>query len=538
MIPSTAELVGNIKGVFSSDLIRSDTPVAKPGSRGFGYVLQFDEIACEQRIRYDPSTNKMIGLARESSDQTPVEFTSIEDAHQLFDDLKGGTAELAVEATVIALGAMAADTRVYAGRAIGVSGTCKKENAETHAKLIENAIKACKESESELRGYVMCIASDGESRRGLSFNLLTMQEPLKETSPIYRHLHSLELLDLMVGRDDLTGDKDYKHVFKRYRNLLLRKKGLYVDGIHITPDILATHLRADAVSEIRIQALLNPDDRQDVVLAYNLLKEIVHLRSADEIGEPAFRRVRSGLNILGKLFEQLIAPYTSISMTLAEQLTHLSTAAHILLALYTQNRARGTFMPVQLYADSMIMIKNAFFCVAKMKAYDPKGSFYLILLGTDRLEVLFGMVRTITGNDCNPDLLQLGWRLSDCGTAAEILAAYPEWDRAPRRLNLPAFTQRGEVHRATDHINPASWQGDVCVANVTPLTPWREGQKRAQSILSQMQTPIKWDTLRSDPRINILQPFGEPVLKRTGEIPDDDDERLDTTMSGVRLPTG
>ena len=39
-------------------------------------------------------------------------------------------------------------------------------------------------------------------------------------------LRVLPLMNLEVGEDDITADKDYKYIFKRLRNLLLRDKGL------------------------------------------------------------------------------------------------------------------------------------------------------------------------------------------------------------------------------------------------------------------------------------------------------------------------
>lgn len=63
-------------------------------------------------------------------------------------------------------------------------------------------------------------------------------------------------------------------------------------------------------------------------------------------------------------------------------------------------------MPPQLYVDIMIMIKNIFFCVAKTKADNPDGKFWIILLGTDCLEELFGILRTMVGNYSNVDILQ------------------------------------------------------------------------------------------------------------------------------------
>lgn len=88
----------------------------------------------------------------------------------------------------------------------------------------------------------------------------------------------------------------------------------------------------------------------------------------------------------------------------------------------------------------MIMIKNIIFCVAKAKVDNPDGEFYIILLGTDRLEELFGILRTMVGNDTNLDILQLASRISGTTEVSNILAKYPQWDRAPRRLKLPVIT--------------------------------------------------------------------------------------------------
>ena len=49
----------------------------------------------------------------------------------------------------------------------------------------------------------------------------------------------------------------------------------------------------------------------------------------------------------------------------------------------------------------MIMVKNVIFCIAKAKIDDPDGEFFPILLGTDRLIELFGILRTMVGNDAN-----------------------------------------------------------------------------------------------------------------------------------------
>ncbi|KAJ7330313.1 hypothetical protein DFH08DRAFT_624666, partial [Mycena albidolilacea] len=91
------------------------------------------------------------------------------------------------------------------------------------------------------------------------------------------------------------------------------------------------------------------------------------------------------------------------------------------------------------YTDIMLMIKNTYFCVAKAKIDDPTEKFWLILLGTDCLEELFGILRTMIGNNRNFDVLQLVERITGSTKVANILAMYPHWDRPPRRLQLPTL---------------------------------------------------------------------------------------------------
>jgi hypothetical protein len=69
-------------------------------------------------------------------------------------------------------------------------------------------------------------------------------------------------------------------------------------------------------------------------------------------------------------------------------------------------------MPSLTFKDLILLVKNAYFCVAKAKIHTPDGNFYLILNGTDQLESTFGVVRSMVGNDANADVLTLGYHLS------------------------------------------------------------------------------------------------------------------------------
>ncbi|KAA1480083.1 hypothetical protein DENSPDRAFT_789909, partial [Dentipellis sp. KUC8613] len=168
-------------------------------------------------------------------------------------------------------------------------------------------------------------------------------------------------------------------------------------------------------------------------------------------------------------------PYICVDLDLAEQLSHLSSAAHLALALYTHRNAKGRFLPLPLYIDIMIMIKNVFFCAAKAKVDNPDLPFHVILLGTDRLETIFGILRTIIGNDTNLDCLQLALRVTGTTEVSNILARHPEWDKSPRRLHLPTLSRDAQAIPGADYIAPRSWRGNVRPRDVTLSTCWRRG---------------------------------------------------------------
>ena len=417
------------------------------------------------------------------------------------------------------------DHRVYPARAILASGDCKRESGIEHAKLIQTVMDGINAQRATTRLRIVSIASDGESRRGSAFAFLTFKKTLLPQSPIHPLLSPLIFMDLHVGEDDITCDKDWKHLFKRLRNLLLRVRGVVVDGFRIKPDVIRDHFRSVELTADHINSLMNPKDQQDVKLAFDMLKAIWSLPRESSNKNPGFQQAREALWILGKFLFHLVYSFLCVELSLSEQLEHLSAAAHLSLTLYSQ---RGKdFIPSELFIDIMIMIKNVYFCVAKCKIDDPGGSFWIMLLGTDRLEELFGILRTMVGNDANLDFLQLVSRITGTTEVSNILAKYPQWDRAPRRLKLPALTRESkELPDTSDHIKPASWRGNVQVKLVSLQTSWRKGRQLAQK-----------DCLFVLPILNDLEKEGADILSPKGTLlinsplsVDDIDESLDSFL--------
>ena len=95
--------------------------------------------------------------------------------------------------------------------------------------------------------------------------------------------------------------------------------------------------------------------------------------------------------------------------------------------------------------------------------------------------------------------------LSGCTEVANILAKYPQWDRSPRRLKVPAISRDSkELPDAADHINPASWRGNIEVKNVSLQTSWRRGRRLVESECL-FTAPIL-QSLEKDPGVNIFSP--------------------------------
>jgi len=101
------------------------------------------------------------------------------------------------------------------------------------------------------------------------------------------------------------------------------------------------------------------------------------------------------------------------------------------LALYVHDDAKSLFIPNTLFVDIGIMVKNMFFCIAKAKTDCLMKPFFIMLLGTDCLESLFGILHTMVGNDANLDMLQLALHVTATTEISNILAKHPEWDRRP-----------------------------------------------------------------------------------------------------------
>jgi hypothetical protein len=79
---------------------------------------------------------------------------------------------------VFSIGLLTSDRTLAGSRPFLVSGTCKQEDAEAHTKLIIQVIAACQAEAESIGCPLLCVASGGESRRGVSLSQLTEKQDL------------------------------------------------------------------------------------------------------------------------------------------------------------------------------------------------------------------------------------------------------------------------------------------------------------------------------------------------------------------------
>jgi hypothetical protein len=114
--------------------------------------------------------------------------------------------------------------------------------------------------------------------------------------------------------------------------------------------------------------LLNPADPMNVLLAHDLALALSKVGSIapTEVSPNLLQSWRAEA-LLGKLCAALWSVFDK-DLTLSEQLAALSFLAHALAYLYCGTDARTKFIPSQLFHDIQAMVKNAFFCTAKVGA--------------------------------------------------------------------------------------------------------------------------------------------------------------------------
>lgn len=252
--------------------------------------------------------------------------------------------------------------------------------------------------------------------------------------------------------------------------------GMAIGGVIINRPILTQFLRrlCGQTSE-SVEKLLDPSDHQNVPQAVKLMQALSSLKDMDASSfSPSDLDSHRALKALGELWISYLNPFIVPDLSLTRQLEALSKFGHMTFVLYLKHGS--SFMANQLYADMQALVKCAYFCVAQQQLLDPSMPWYMFLLGDDRLEEMFGEVRTVT-HDRNCDPIQLTERLAGAADTAAIYNRHPTWKRASRRISYSGS-------EGSDHVNPKYFTGDLIVSNVDLKNVWESGKIQAIEVLS------------------------------------------------------
>jgi len=78
--------------------------------------------------------------------------------------------------------------------------------------------------------------------------------------------------------------------------------GITIDGVVITAAILKVHLMKNGMAEITANAILSPNDKQDVTLMIQLLNSLAQLPVTSANNDPTIRASRCVICLLGRLY--------------------------------------------------------------------------------------------------------------------------------------------------------------------------------------------------------------------------------------------
>lgn len=274
----------------------------------------------------------------------------------------------------------------------------------------------------------------------------------------------------MVGPNDVTTHYDDKHMVKRFCEVLKSpSRGCVVNMFSFNGGFFEQLLHTIGVRNV--DQLLNPADAQNVPAAVALLQAIAAIPEADQSNfSPLQKALVPELQLVATVCQCLLATFIGEKQSLTQQLTSISCLAHLLLVLCRLNGTK--LIPAQLYHDIQATVQDVFYTVAKIQLLYPTQALHLFQLGDDRLEDLFGVLRTLT-HDRNFDLLQAGKRLGIATHNTQIFEKHPQWKKPMRSL-------QGGLH----HMNTASWVGDCLVGNVDIKRCWMEGRFKCAELLS------------------------------------------------------
>ncbi|GJN93512.1 hypothetical protein Rhopal_006569-T1 [Rhodotorula paludigena] len=401
----------------------------------------------------------------------------------------------------------------YVGRPFLLSPTSSKH--DLHQRNIERTMRSLVVAQWWLThhggGRIVSLARDGEPQGRRTLQGVCSGEDLRSSLPfqVARELEGLTLFEYSCGPNGIVFSCDWRHVFKRDQTWVGRTNGIRLGPVTIFPPeirrFVAEHF--DELSNSELDDVLYTGDAMNVPHATRLLDLLSQLtalpppHSARPLPPtPQVRQQRQLLAYVAHYFYLLLSAFGDAEISLQVRLERLAEASFLLHFAFA---AHGDeFCGSELAHDTQAFIRSIYVAVAHVKTSTPEAPFFIFHDGTDRLEELFGVVRTIVGNDSNVDVLQLAESLSHALQAAWVL----------EKRDLRPSNARRDLRGAFDHVAPRDITAESAASSVGSLRErWQLGLDRALAFVHKtalFPLPAYAADLSRAPDISVMRPHG------------------------------
>ncbi|KAJ7882078.1 hypothetical protein B0H14DRAFT_2340142, partial [Mycena olivaceomarginata] len=409
-------------------------------------------------------------------------------------------------------------------RSIVASPTDKTETSADFVQWLQIVLDSWRldPNGEKMHGPIWSIESDGDNVFRLAKFILCMVKQVDSNSELGEILGKCLGINKYTSENGAIAGADLKHVGKhmlpRFGTLTRNRVGIAITDTILMPTDVIKHLAMlPHVTIEKAKGLLDPLDKQNVPKVITLVQEMYTLRDLPMPENPSEAKTRHAINFYAEFMGYLIFPFIDADQTLSQQIRSLATYAHLCTAMYLKHKTN--FLTNPLFADSQLIVRCIIITTARLQIINPQLKFYIILDGTDRLEEgVFCDARTMD-HASNFNIEQLVQKLATGALINATLQRNPDLDRGHRKLK---FTGVLDI----DHINPASWKGNVVVGNVDIPREYELGQKDANDVLEKYfgyDARIDWNEQFKDGSNDHLRPLGEYV--GTSFSPEDNDFR-------------
>ena len=118
------------------------------------WVLMIDEVACEQRVRWNGHDNNLYGICREHGKRISLAINTVDDVQVVADAVQQGIVHLSTEITVIAVAALRETG--YTAFPLLALPSCKADTGERQREMVNNILTEWKDSSQTAANSFSC----------------------------------------------------------------------------------------------------------------------------------------------------------------------------------------------------------------------------------------------------------------------------------------------------------------------------------------------------------------------------------------------